>query len=45
MNEQEQYDYSLKELFEEAKNDASWEADEQMREELTSELYGIVNRA
>lgn len=36
MNEQQ--DYSLKELLEQAKNDESWEPDEKMRERLVKEL-------
>ena len=31
-------DYTLNDLLEEAKNDASWEADEKLREELV-ELF------
>ena len=44
MGRQEKYDYSIKELLEEAKNDPSWEPDEKNREDLTAELYEVLNR-
>jgi hypothetical protein len=40
----EEYDYTIDELFEEAKNDPSWEPDEEKREELTAELRGAISR-
>jgi hypothetical protein len=45
MTMSEQNEYTLKELFEEAKKDTSWEPDEQKREELAAELFGAVGRA
>ena len=40
----EQYEYSVKGLFEEAKNDPSWESDEEKRAKLTALLYSTVQR-
>ena len=42
MEEHEQYDYSIKELLEEAKNDPSWEPDGNKRAELTSVLFAAL---
>lgn len=41
----EEYGYSIDELFEEALKDPSWEPDENKRKELVAELKGAVGRA
>jgi len=40
---EENMDYSLKDLLEQAKNDESWEPDEEKRKQLVAELERTLN--
>ena len=42
--QQHEYEYTVKELLEEAQNDPSWEPDEEKRKQLTAILFNIVQK-